>query len=374
MRHLTHLVSTFCALALLALLAGCGGGSLSNVIAAITTLKAAADNSVSLVGTASALPAGLAAADLTLVPKAVGDVPAAPTGATFLSAVDCGPDGTQFSLPVNLAFVLNPARAAGETLPVYLLNGGAWIPAGVVATVASDGLSATAPILHFSTYGLFATQQTVLPSDKYFRFDTGVYDGGFPSEIMYDDVNQTLALPHATALAVTTPYGSITQAPYGAYDDSNGTNPPTFPATAGTVYVFHSYDFGTQTSKYYKLHIVSATAREGQTNGVLTFKYEQILPLPIVAAGGEWDFGNSAHLSVMMGGVMLDYTADAAAPVIAIEGNYTNANTLEGTWSNTATQAGGNVTVTLTLTGGQLNATIIGTNGLSATLTNGTKQ
>ncbi|HOF88617.1 MAG TPA: hypothetical protein PLZ36_11010, partial [Armatimonadota bacterium] len=359
---------------LLALLAGCGGGGGGSTILPPTTLKSSGDNSISLVGAASALPAGVTVADLVLTPKAAADVPGAPAGAAFVAAVECGPAGTVFSSPVNLVFTLNPARAPGEKLPVFLLSGGLWTAAST-ATVAADGLTATAPITHFSTYGLFVTEQTALAGDKIFRFDLGVIEDGLPAEIMYNDTHQELVLPHAAAFAVQQAYDDITQAPFVAYDDSNGANPPTFPATAGKVYVFRSYDFGTATTRYYKLQVLSATAHDNQTYGVVTFKYEQILPLSIVAASGEWDFDNGAHLSVMMGGVVLDYTAGADAPVIAIEGYYTDANTLVGTWANTATQAGGDVTVTLTLSDGQLDATLVGTNGLdSVTLTNGTKQ
>jgi hypothetical protein len=373
MRHFSLLLSALSALTLLMLLTGCGGG-LSNVLSPFVTLKASGDTNVSLFGSASALPAGISAAALTLVPKAVGEVPAAPIGATFVTAVECGPAGTAFSLPVSLVFKLMPMRAPGEKLPVYLLNGGVWTAVGTLATVSADGLTASAPITHFSTYGLFATQQTALPGDKFFRFDQGVFDGGFPSDLMYNDTDQTLMLPHAAALPVTQAYDSITQAAYGDYDDSNGTNPPTFPATAGKVYLFRAFDFVTSTTNYYKLQIISATARDGATFGVLTFKYEMVLPLDVISASGEWTYASGAHLSVLMGGTMLDLTPTAGANVIAINGNYTNATTLTGTWTNTATQATGDVTVTLSKTGSNLNATFVGTNGLgTVTLTNGTK-
>lgn len=373
MRRLTVLLSTGIVFLLLFVLAGCGGGG-TGLLPAVT-LKAAADNSVALEGSPSALPAGVSAAAITLTPKALADVPAAPIGAAYVAAVECGPAGTVFSQPVNLVFKLMPAQAPGTKLPVYLLSGGVWTAAGSIATVSADGNTAVAPVTHFSTYGLFATQQTSLPGDKYFRFDTGVTNGGMPSEIMYNDTNQTLMLPHAAALAVNQAYDAITQAPYGEYDDSNGSNPPTFPATVGKVYVFRSYDFITSATSYFKLQIISATARDGATYGVVTFKFEKILPMDIINALGEWAYANGAHLSVLMDGSMIDYTPSAGASVIVIDGNYTNSNTLIGTWANTATQAGGTVTVTLVKSGANLNATLVGSNGFgTVTLTGGTKQ
>lgn len=355
---------------------GCsgGGGSSSATPTPPTTLATSSDlnQSVVLTGSAAALPSGVPATSITITPRAVADVPAAPSEATYLAAVECGPSGTTFSQPVTLTFKLSPARTPGEVLTVYYLDSGAWTPAGTSAQVSSTGLTASASISHFSTYGLFVPVNAALPGDKYFTFASGVIDGGSPSEIMYDDVNRLLLFPHANALAVSQAYADIIRAPYGTYLNSNGLNPPTFHAVAGTVYVMRST---IPTLRYFKVQIVSATSRVDTTPGVLTFKYEQILPQDVVNAVGEWKFPDNSVLSVLPTTVGVDYYA-ASGYFYAIDGNYTNASTLTGTFFNSNTSATGTVTVTLSLTlDGKLNATLTGAAPLgTVTLTGGVKQ
>jgi len=364
-------------------LSGCSGGggaSAPTTTPATTTLSTSLDagQSVVLTGSADALPAGVLATSLTMTPKAVNEVPAAPVEAAYLAAVDCGPAGIQFSQPVTLTFKLSPARTAGEVLTVYYLSGGAWIAAGTDAIVSNDGLTASATISHFSTYGLFAPVNAALPGDKFFTFAGGVNNGGSPSEIMYNDVAGELYLPHASALQVTQAFTGIKQAPYGVYRDSNGATPPTFPATVGTVYVMRSIMTGTAVT-YYKLQIVSATTRTdpGSTNyGVVTFSYAQILPLDIVNAVGRWLFPDGSQLAVLPTTIAIDYTA-ADSTFYTIDGNYTNRTTLAGNFmTSTPATASGAVTVTLSLTTeGKLNATLNGGAPLgSVTLTGGSKQ
>ncbi|MBN1614722.1 MAG: hypothetical protein JW950_09680 [Deltaproteobacteria bacterium] len=355
-------------------LSGCSNSD-STPVPASTTLATSADASVTLTGSTAALPAGVTAADITLTPVTVG-LPVAPAEANFLAAVECGPTGTAFLLPVTLTFKLTPARTPGATLTIYFLSGGAWIAAGTGATVSADGLTASASITHFSTYGLFEPNDIALPGDKFFTFLDGVILGGVPSEIMYDDVTGALILPHASAIQVAQAYNEITQAAYGDYQDSNGTTPPVFPATAGTVYIMRSTMPWGSAATYYKLQIISRTLRDGPTYGVVTFRYEKILPLDIVDATGEWVFPGGEHLSVLDSTIAIDYTP-VDHGMYAIDGDYTSRTTLSGnftTWDPTTLT--GAVTVTLSLTpGGNLNVTLVGDAPLgTVTLNDGVKQ
>jgi hypothetical protein len=373
-RSVTFLIALVISFGILVML-GCGSSSSIPAPTTSTTLSTSTDagQSVSITGSAAALPSGVPASSLTLTPKAAIDVPVAPVESSLLLAVECGPTGTQFSQPVTLTFKLSPARTAGEVLTVYILSGGAWTPVGTKAIVADNGLTASAMITHFSTYGLFVPVNAALPGNKYFSFAAGVNDGGGPPEIQYDDVTGRLWFPHSSGLQVTQSYAGITQAPYGIYQNSNGISALSFPVDAGTVYVMRSLFPSIQ---YYKMEIISATLRGSSGYGFVTFKYEKILPQDIVNATGEWVFLNGAHLAVLPSTIGIDYTA-ADSSFFAIDGNYTNQTTLAGTfmtWSpSTVTGA---VTVTLSLTtDGKLNATLTGAAPLgTVTLTGGVKQ
>lgn len=221
----------------------------------------------------------------------------------------------------------------------------------------------------------------VLRGDQFFTFATGVIPGGVPSEIMYDDVEGGLILPHAVALSTTQGYADIVRAPYGIYRDSNEPGPPTFPAAAGTVYVFRSKDMlGMEPPTYYKLEIVGATKRPnvGSTDyGTVTFRYAQILPPDTLDVFGEWAFPNGAHLSVLLSGFM-DYTPAGGGTMYVLNPlSYTGRTTLGGrfiTWSPATLS--GTVAVTISLTAdGKLNATLTGDAPLgTVTLSGGTKQ
>ena len=221
-----------------------------------------------------------------------------------------------------------------------------------------------------------------LYGNKFFGFAGGVVDGGIPSEIMYNDVEGYLILPHSSAQQVTQAYSSIIQAPYGIYQDSNNGAPTDrFPVTAGTVYIFRSVmPFG-NTASYYKLEIISSTKRPdvNSTNyGVVTFKYAPILPIDIVNAVGRWQFADGSIVAVLPSTIQVDYTA-TDTKFYAINASYSNSSTLTGTFSlfnadNTVST--GSVTISLAVTvDGKLNATLTGDAPLgSATLTGGIKQ
>lgn len=179
-----------------------------------------------------------------------------------------------------------------------------------------------------------------LASNNFFTFITGAIVGGVPSEIMYNDVDGELLLPHSVALQVTSSYDEIIKAPYGKYKDSNYDNDVPFPAKAGTVYVFRSFTWGDgetteEQLKYYKLEITEATKKVGDTLGAVKFKYAEILAPETVSVDGEWDFpaNNNAHLSVLNFATMLDFhpSDDANDPMYSSGSlSYTSKDTIEG--------------------------------------------
>lgn len=224
-------------------------------------------------------------------------------------------------------------------------------------------------------------ETAVLPGGQFFNFIGGVTPGGggMPNEIMYDDTEGKLILLHAYALKVDAAYASNIRATYGPYLSSNDVPPPDFPATAGTVYIMRSTKGpgGQADPRYYKLQIDSATLKEGDTRGEVTFRYAQILPLDIVDAVGEWEFPDGAHFSVLPDMVLMDYMPQPGDPMWSIQGYYTDRSTLEGiftVWNPDKTT--GAVTVTLEVTeDGKLNVSIVGDAPLgSVTLTGGEKQ
>jgi hypothetical protein len=230
-------------------------------------------------------------------------------------------------------------------------------------------------------YPVVADSIAVLPGNQYFTFATGVIDGGMPSEIMYNDVDGYLMLPHASAQKTSQAYSAIRQASYGVYLDSNNGAPiDRFSAAPGTVYMFRSSMFGAAPT-YYKLEILSSSKRPsvGSSNyGVVTFKYSPILPMVTVNAVGRWLFPNGSELSVLTNKVMLDYKA-TDGKFYTIKGDYLNSSTLVGdytTWNPDNSATTGSVTVTMVLGGdGTLSASLAGDPPLgSATLGGGVKQ
>jgi len=368
MRQFAVPVATLFVLIQLLASVGCGGDADGDRPAPAVTLTASADGTVSLAGSADALPTGVSAAQITLTPKAVADVPAAPAWASYVAAVECGPSGTAFSQPVSLVFKLSPSRTPNERLSLLLLQDGGWTATGGDATVDASGNSATAKVTHFSTMGLFVPQKVTLSGNLSFSFGNGLM-GGFT----YMDTTQTLLMPHAAALELTKAYDTTKVAPYGQYRDSNGPTPGNFPASAGKAYVLRASPISPGKFTYFKMLIVSATSGSGSA---FTFWIEQILPPDIVDAAGEWTFPGGAHLSVFPGGLSMDLTPSAGASVIVIHGDYTNKTTLVGDWADTGgSGAKGTVTATLSMNlGGPLSATFAGSPGLgTVSLSGGSK-
>lgn len=115
-------------------------------------LARSADGALVLHGDPAAVPAG---ASLGLAAADPAAMPDAPQGLVLVSALDCTPDGIGFGSPVTLTVALPTALTGNAELPVYRLVSGAWQTAGCSARVADDGLSASFPVSHFCTYGLF---------------------------------------------------------------------------------------------------------------------------------------------------------------------------------------------------------------------------
>lgn len=369
---------------LLFTLAGCGGGGDSPP--ADNVLKTSADNTIALVGAEASLPAGVTAADITLVPQAAAAVPALPAGTTFAGAVVCGPSGTVFNNPVTLRFTLPAPPAAGANLVLYMLvdddnnvaTPDVWQMIGGGVTV--DGNVVSVQVTHFSTFGLFVSANVVLPADKFFRFDTGVYNGGMPSHMMYKETDETLYLPHAQLLPLNQSYESITTAPFGTYKDSNGgPSGGYFPAaTTGAVFAARVPALGGGVDTYYKLQIISHTLHgAGAADyGNLTFKYARILVPAIVVTDGKYSFTSpaGATLSIMNGGTVYDLRPPTVGLQYTVNGSFTSANTLVGNWTPNVGPDSGTVTATFAMVGGKLNATFVGTGALgTVTLVGGTK-
>ena len=185
-------------------IAGCGGGG-SDTPPTTLTIPAAGgtvqtgDAKVKLVA-----PAGAVASDtaVTIVPAIA---PPSAAGLVPGSAYDFGPAGTTFTSPVTLTLSYDPAALpAGVTedsLQLETVSAGAWgaVP-GSAVNVATHTVSA--PVSHFSTYGLLGT----VPPYTYVReFSTadqpmqlaldgagGVYVVGFMNHVFKYDTQGNL--------------------------------------------------------------------------------------------------------------------------------------------------------------------------------------
>lgn len=108
---------------------------------------------------------------ITLTPLSPSAVPANDAGAPALGAVDLGPDGTTFAVPVTLTMPWNPAElpagVPAEDLAIYLVDAsGAWIELPVTIDLANHTISAQ--LEHFSRYvkGPAVTRQATLEADS----------------------------------------------------------------------------------------------------------------------------------------------------------------------------------------------------------------
>lgn len=103
------------------------------------------------------IPAGALSADVTI---SVSEATRAPRD-VLGRALEFGPDGTQFALPVELTFTFEAADVSGSTLPddfrLVTWNAGVWEEvegATLEASSAHAAGSVLAPLEHFSTYAV----------------------------------------------------------------------------------------------------------------------------------------------------------------------------------------------------------------------------
>ncbi|MDN7026243.1 hypothetical protein FGU65_15415, partial [Methanoculleus sp. FWC-SCC1] len=103
---------------------------------------------------------------ISIDPLPIGEIPAAPAGATFAfmeTAYDCRPDGATFSTAIPLRFTIAEedwtAMVAADLTPIvrwWNRETGAWEE--VPATVNQGTRTVTARITHFSVYALLFTE------------------------------------------------------------------------------------------------------------------------------------------------------------------------------------------------------------------------
>lgn len=103
------------------------------------------------------VPPGVTPSNTNITLRAISADDELPDGVAAGDGFDAGaifgPAGTTFSGPVTVTVTLSSA-AAIDTLPVLLRDevGGTWGWAGVDASVADDGVTATFEVTHFSSY------------------------------------------------------------------------------------------------------------------------------------------------------------------------------------------------------------------------------
>jgi hypothetical protein len=143
------------AVVVVAIVAGCGGGSTTGPGSAII-----GPNGGQLIagGIIVIVPPGALPTEFTLVvaPLSAAQVLAPPGGLTVMSAAQFEPEGLAFALPVTITFPLSARLPGGQTLPLWWIQGGAWSDSGFHAVVSADGRTAVADVTHFSIYAIFA--------------------------------------------------------------------------------------------------------------------------------------------------------------------------------------------------------------------------
>ena len=123
----------------------------------------AAGGLVHLLGTQATLsiPPGAVSGGLTISATPVTPDPAQPANANVVggSAVEFGPDGTQFSVPITIALTYDPTRLPAHfteaALRLGTLVGGRWVEVKG-SSVDPSTHTITGQTTHFSTYGVVA--------------------------------------------------------------------------------------------------------------------------------------------------------------------------------------------------------------------------
>ncbi len=170
-RRLTDLI-----LLVLVALGGCGqdpepAGPGVDPTSGVATLGPAGGTVATTDGARLEVPAGALSETTTIsltafdaldeLPPSVAPIPA------FRGAVHALPAGLQFDAPVTLTVPVSTPMTAGTVFPLLLWNEAQqmWEPTDSLATVAADGKSFSAEIMHFSTYGGGALENLVNGGD-----------------------------------------------------------------------------------------------------------------------------------------------------------------------------------------------------------------
>jgi hypothetical protein len=236
-------VAAFMAIAMI----GCSDGGTTAVPTVTKTIGVtggtvtAANNAVEITIPANALPADVAVS-ITPVSAAAFAESLASTD-EILSVVTFGPAGTNFTTPAEITFNLSPAMTAGEEIPFMLYddNTKTWSPEGV-ATVAADGLTATAQVSHFSTYATLKNSMTVnmyasdVRNDSFnFSTRTTIFSKNEPNpDVKFSNPPATLSFISGQIFEITTAgtnkdalakYRSLTSVPSAATFASGSITP-----------------------------------------------------------------------------------------------------------------------------------------------------
>lgn len=136
------------------LTSGCGGGGGGGTALPPGTLAQSADGKVAILGSPSAVPAGVT---LSVQSKQATQLSPSPSGAAFVAGALVSPANTVFNQPVTIKFTLSNPLAAGEDVDLFHIVSGNWLQVtGTVVNVASDRLSVSVQINRVSADGQFA--------------------------------------------------------------------------------------------------------------------------------------------------------------------------------------------------------------------------
>ena len=129
---------------------GGGGGD-------VTTIGPAGGTVTDADGAKVVIPAGALSTDVRITVDTHTDESTLPCGLgviEFCGAVDFGPDGQEFALPVTITIPAPEPLVPGSRFPLFYYDdvNDRWVQSASIATVAADGLSYSGQIDHFSDW------------------------------------------------------------------------------------------------------------------------------------------------------------------------------------------------------------------------------
>ena len=103
---------------------------------------------------AVSIPPGALAADAEISAASLtgATAPAPAAGKIIVGGAEFGPAGTVFNIPVTITFPLFRFYPPGTQLPLSIFAADVFTNEGIFATVASNGLQASATVSHFTTF------------------------------------------------------------------------------------------------------------------------------------------------------------------------------------------------------------------------------